>query len=206
VGSRALHPLLARAMLPFEECVSGTTALLRRGDFAECPFKRVDAECHWAWTQLGAALHIANLADPLVLARRYEGNRAQRDATAIYESRCKALVRHFREAYKVEVDREDAAAMLNFRGPRTPEQGHKILEALEASHNAVFAEYIRPGRDEAAKHADFRSDFVQGREAAIERAVVGLRHRFQGLLAEVSRVVTDGDKSPRQHRSRTPPR
>ncbi|CAE7272350.1 cyb5r2 [Symbiodinium sp. CCMP2456] len=102
------------------------------------------------------------------------------------------------------VDMHDAAALLNFRGPRTPEQGEKLLQVLEDVERFVFANVIRP---EPASRTEFWHDFVEGREVALERAIVALRQRFKALHNEVSQVITSvPDNSPRQHRSRTPPR
>jgi len=206
-GSRALHPLVVRASLLFEDCVAGTTAMLRRSHFQgdESPFAREEAEGHWTWMRLGAHRHAANLADPLVRTRRHEGNRAQRDANGIYESSCAAVQEHLRAACGAQVDMNDAAAMLHHRGPRTTEQGEKILEVLQAAHESFVAEYVRPGRVAAGGHGDFRRDFVLGRELALERAFAAERKRYKSLVDEVSRVITD-EKSPRHHRSRTPPR
>jgi len=205
VGSRALHPLAVRAALLFEDAVAGTTAMLRRGHFPgeACPFAREETEGHWAWLGLEPDRHVANMADPLVRARRHEGSRTQRQATGIYESSCAAILHALKKTYRIQADMHDAAALLNFRGPRTPEQGEKLLEALLKVSNSLFSQYVRPG---AGEHGgDFWQDFVRGREAAIERGVLALRARFKVLHEEAGRVITNGD-SPRQHRSRTPPR
>merc|ERR1712014_177103 len=99
----------------------------------------------------------------------------------------------------------DAAALLNFRGPRTPVQGEKLLRVLAKVEQTLFAEDIRP--QDPAAHTDFLEEFVHGREAALERAIVSMRMRFKALHEEKAEVITSvPEHSPRQHRSRTPPR
>ncbi|CAJ1355432.1 unnamed protein product [Effrenium voratum] len=46
-GSTWHHPCLLRAGSLFEETLVGTTCLLRRSHFQECPFPREAAENHW---------------------------------------------------------------------------------------------------------------------------------------------------------------
>mmetsp|Transcript_37769 Transcript_37769/g.108868 ORF Transcript_37769/g.108868 Transcript_37769/m.108868 type:complete len:940 (+) Transcript_37769:43-2862(+) len=203
-GSRALHPLRVRALLVFEDCVSGTTATLRREHFGEkCPFQREEAETHWCWLTLEPRHHIANLADALVRTRRHAGNRADRDASGIYESRCAAVQYHLTKVHGVEVDMHDAAALMNFRGPRTPEQGQKLIEVLHQVERAYHSEILRPPVD---SRGEFFEDYVKGREVALERMLFATRNRFKEVSDRISEVITSGEKSPREHRSRTPPR
>eukprot|EP00931_Biecheleriopsis_adriatica_P074307 TRINITY_DN48395_c0_g1_i1.p1 TRINITY_DN48395_c0_g1~~TRINITY_DN48395_c0_g1_i1.p1 ORF type:complete len:960 (+),score=205.69 TRINITY_DN48395_c0_g1_i1:23-2902(+) len=205
-GSSWLHPCLVRAASIFEDCIVGTTATLRRGHFSkECPYPREEAENHWCTLNLESHQHAANLADPLVRTRRHEANRAVRDEADILESKCAAVQCHLTKAHAADVDLQDAAALLNFRGPRTPEQGEKLLDVLEQVERSLFAEFIRPQSPES--RGDFWEDFVCGREVALERAIVAMRMRFKALHDEVSQVITSvPEHSPRQHRSRTPPR
>lgn len=183
----------------------GTTCLFRKSHFGEeCPFKREEAENHWLWLGLESNQHAMNIADVLVHTRRHDGNRSNRDEAGIFESRCAAIQDHLKKVHGAAVDMHDAAALLNFRGPRTPEQGEKLLQVLEDVERFVFANVIRP---EPASRTEFWHDFVEGREVALERAIVALRQRFKALHNEVSQVITSvPDNSPRQHRSRTPPR
>jgi len=204
-GSRALHPLRVRALLVFEDCVCGTTATLRREHFVGgCPFQREEAEGHWCWLSLEPHHHVANLADALVRTRRHADNRADRDASGIYESRCAALQYHLTKVHGVEVDMHDAAALLNFRGPRTPEQGEKLCEVLHQVERSYLSEVVRP---QPESRSDFWEDFVRGREVALERMLFAMRNRFKEVSDRISEVITSvPDKSPREHRSRTPPR
>jgi len=204
-GSRALHPLRVRALLVFEDCISGTTAMLRHEHFGDqCPFPREEAEGHWCWLSLEPRHQAANLADPLVRARRHAGNRSDRDASGIYESRCAAVQYHLTKVHGVEVDMHDAAALVNFRGPRTPEQGEKLKEVLLEVERHYLAEVVRPAVD---ARDDFWHDFVKGREVALERMLLAMRNRFKEISDRISEVITNvPDKSPREHRSRTPPR
>eukprot|EP00930_Biecheleria_cincta_P087618 TRINITY_DN76846_c0_g1_i1.p1 TRINITY_DN76846_c0_g1~~TRINITY_DN76846_c0_g1_i1.p1 ORF type:complete len:938 (+),score=191.22 TRINITY_DN76846_c0_g1_i1:26-2839(+) len=205
-GSQWLHPCLVKAASIFEDCIEGTTAMLRRAHFGEeSPFPREEAEGHWCCLALASHQHAANLADPLVRKRRHENNRAARDEAGILESKYAAIQFHLTKVHAVDVDMHDAAALLNFRGPRTPEQGEKLLRVLEKVERTIFAEDIRP--QDPAAHTDFLEEFVHGREAALERAIVSLRMRFKALHEEVAAVITSvPEHSPRQHRSRTPPR
>jgi len=204
-GSRALHPLRVRAMLAYEDCVSGTTAMLRRGHLGEkCPFPREEAEGHWCWLSLEPHHQVANLADALVRARRHSGNRGDRDASGIYESRCAAVQYHLTKVHGVEVDMHDAAALQNFRGPRTADQGEKMNRVLIHVDRSYLTEIVRPKPD---ARGEFWEDFVQGREVALERMLFATRGRFKEVSDRISENLTNiPDKSPREHRSRTPPR
>jgi len=204
-GSNALHPIAVRTALLFEDCLQGSTVLLRRSHFSpdDSPFRREEAEGHWTWSGLDSNQHAANLADALVHSRRHAGCRAQRDAADIYESQC-AAVHSQLKAYGVEADMHDAASLLHFRGPRSPEQGRRLLQILQDAATAISTDFIRPGA-EGGCEGEFWADFVQGKEKALGDLMVVHRRRFERLLAEISQVITD-DKSPRHHRSRTPPR
>lgn len=203
-GSRMLHPVLVRAMLLFEDCISETTATLRKSHFASgCPFQQEEAEGHWCWLSLSPNLHAANLADSLVRTRRHPGNRAQTSDSSIYASKCAAIQHHLTRVHGVDVDLHDSAALLHFRGPRTTDQGKKLLQVLAVVERSLFSELVHPRQAKG----DFWRDFVQGREAGLEKAVVGLRARFKALADEVSNAITSApEHSPRHHRSRTPPR
>lgn len=206
-GGRALHPLLVRANLIFEDCVVGTTAVLRKDHFRqeEGPFPAEEAEGHWCWLSLDKQQHAANIADSVVRSRRHEGNRAVRDATGIYESACAAVQFHLTKVHGVNVDMHDAAALLRFRGPRTSQQGLKLLEVLGKVERNLIRDFIRPKDDEGK--GEFWQDFVQGREVALERNLAQLRQRFKAVSDEVSAVITNVPEfSPRNKRSRTPPR
>ncbi|CAE7248772.1 epsE [Symbiodinium natans] len=204
-GCRWMHPCLVRAASIFEECLLGTTCLFRKSHFGEeCPFKREEAENHWLLLGLEPTQHAANIADVLVHTRRHTGNRSNRDEAGIFESRCAAIQDHLKKVHSAAVDMHDGAALLQFRGPRTPEQGEKLLQVLEDVERSFFANVIRP---EAASRTEFWQDFVAGREVSLERAIVALRQRFKALYHEVAQVITSvPDNSPREHRSRTPPR
>eukprot|EP00434_Breviolum_minutum_P002958 symbB.v1.2.002598.t1/scaffold135.1/size305288/18 len=133
---------------------------------------------------------------------RHENNRAIRDEAGIHESRCAAIQHYLKKTFNAHIDMHDAAALLNFRGPRTPEQGEKLLDILENAERSFFTNYIRP-----TEKGDFWKDFVSGREVALERAIVSMRLRFRALHQHLAQVITNvPDNSPRQHRSRTPPR
>jgi len=204
-GPRVFHPMLVRSNAIFEDSVLGTTATFRSAHFAQggCPFPQEEAESHWAWIGLGAKQHAANLADPLVRMRRHEGNRAARDPSGIHESQCAAVREHLARTYKLKVDLKDAAALLNFRGPQTSEQGQRLLHELRSVAASLIAQ-VRPAVPNTGD--EFWSDFLRGKEAALEHAIWSKGMRFKKLVDEVSRAITDGEKSPRQHRSRTPPR
>lgn len=201
-GSRWQHPSLLRVASIFEDVLIGTTACFRRSHFQECPFSREEAENHWLMVNLEPNQHAANLTDVLVRTRRHEGNRAVRDEAGIHESKCAAVQHYFKKTFNAHIDMHDAAALLNFRGPRTPEQGDKLLQILENVERSFFGNYIRP-----SEKGDFFNDFVAGREVALERAIISMRLRFRALHQELAQVITNvPDNSPRQHRSRTPPR
>lgn len=201
-GSFWHHPSILRMGCIFEDALIGTTLCFRRAHFQECPFPREEAENHWLMVNLEPHQHVANLADVMVRTRRHEGNRAVRDEAGIHESRCAAIQHYLKKVYKRQIDMHDAAALLNFRGPRTPEQGEKLLQILEDVERSFFSNYIRQ-----AEKGDFWKDFVEGREVALERAIVSMRLRFRALHQELAQVITNvPDNSPRQHRSRTPPR
>ncbi|CAE8657855.1 unnamed protein product, partial [Polarella glacialis] len=188
-GSRWFHPMLVRAALLFEDSVAGTTALLRRAHFPqECPFPREEAEGHWCWLSLEPHQHAANLADALVRTRRHSANRATRDEADVHESRCAAVQHHLTKVHAVNVDMHDAAALLNFRGPRTPDQGEKLLDVLGQVERSLFADYIRP--KEQDERGEFWKDFVSGREACLERAITSHRRRFKVLADEVALSIT----------------
>mmetsp|Transcript_99683 Transcript_99683/g.282086 ORF Transcript_99683/g.282086 Transcript_99683/m.282086 type:complete len:952 (-) Transcript_99683:54-2909(-) len=211
---KVLHPVLVRATMVFEECISGTTAMLRRAHFeggrrgerqAEGPFQREHAEGHWTLLTLEPHQHAANIADVLVRTRRHTDNRAARDQAAIYESKCAAVQHHLTKVHAANVDMYDAAAILHCRGPRTPQQGDKLVDVLQEVEHSYLNDFIRPKAKEA--RGDFWQDFVQGREVALERSLVEMRMRFKELADEVAKAITDvPEHSPRQHRSRTPPR
>lgn len=205
--SRWLHPLLVRAGLLFEDAVAGTTMVLRRAHFAEdeSPFPLEDAEGHWCCLSLEPHQHVANIADPIVRARRHETNRGPRDEKGIYKSRCRAVQTQLLGVYGQIIDHHDAQALLNLRGPRNADQGTRLLEVLEEVEQKLVSDYIRPSSSDGL--GDFWRDFVQGREVALERALEGHRRKFKVLTDEVAEVITKvPDHSPREKRSRTPPR
>lgn len=204
-GSRALHPLRVRSLLLFEDCISGTTATLRRNHLdGKCPFQREEAEGHWCWLSLEPHHQVANLADALVRTRRHAGNRAERDASGIYESRCAAVQYHLTKVHGVEFDMHDAAALQNFRGPRTADQGEKLNRVLTHVERSYLSEIVRPPPD---SRGEFFEDYVKGREVALERMLFAMRNRFKEISDRISENLTNiPDKSPREHRSRTPPR
>jgi len=179
--------------------------MLRKAHFNEneAPFPREEAEAHWCWLSLETHQHAANLADALVRKRRHDANHATIHQAGIYESRCAALQYHLTKMHGADVDMHDAEAMLNFRGPRTPEQGAKIIDVLQQVERSFIAEIIRPP---PAQRSEFWTDFVDGREEALSRALLALRLRFKEAVDRVSEVVVCDAKSPREHRSRTPPR
>jgi len=149
---------------------------------------------------------VANLADVLVRARRHAGNRADLDASGIYESQCAALQHHLVAACGMsDAGARDAAALLNFRGPQTAEQGERLLEVLAHAERSILAGYVRPA--DADAKGEFWRDFVEGREVALERAISALRQRFKAVTNAVADVITSvPDNSPREHRERMPPR
>merc|ERR1712085_12386 len=144
-------------------------------------------------------VHAENLADALVRTRRAQGLVEEGEETKIYEDRCAAVREHLQEVYDLKIDTQDAAALLNLRGPRDAEQGNKLLGVLQDVSNALIGKYVRPRPGE--HRGAFWKEFVEGREAAIEGGLRAWRQRFQGLVDEVSRVVTNGD-SPREEKTR----
>lgn len=205
-GSAALHPVVVRASLIFEEAIAGATALFRRADFpAGCPLPHEEAEHHWAWLAMEPRLHAANIADAVVRSRRHEGNREQREHAGIYESQCAAVRQHLKDVHCLKVDMHDAAALLHFRGPRTADQGGKLNRVLEQVERSYFDELVRP-RD-AQGRGEFWSDFVEGRETALEQALAAIRARFRDVVSSNSEVITSvPEHESRERRSRTPPR
>eukprot|EP00933_Yihiella_yeosuensis_P075370 TRINITY_DN8472_c0_g1_i1.p1 TRINITY_DN8472_c0_g1~~TRINITY_DN8472_c0_g1_i1.p1 ORF type:complete len:676 (-),score=111.91 TRINITY_DN8472_c0_g1_i1:143-1990(-) len=201
--NRWLHPSLIRYGCIFEECIFGSTMFFRRSHYEECPYPREQAESFWCCLSLGPHRHAANIADPLVRARRHQGNLSTSEVQAdIHESKCAAVQFHLKNVYGLSVDMNDAEALINCRGPRTPEQGEKLLEGLQKVELALLSEYIRPqDKDE------FWEDFIDGREVALERAMVSSRMRFKAKVDEVKTVITNvPEHSPRQHRNRELPR
>jgi len=76
------------------------------------------------------------------------------------------------------------------------------LKLLAEVEGAMFSTYIRPKTSD-----DFWKDFISGREVGLERAIVGMRLRFQVLADEVAKAITSvPEHSPREHRERMPPR
>mmetsp|Transcript_17164 Transcript_17164/g.36884 ORF Transcript_17164/g.36884 Transcript_17164/m.36884 type:complete len:947 (-) Transcript_17164:201-3041(-) len=204
-GGRTLHPLMVRATSVFEDCVAGTTATFRRGHFSEQPFEREEAEGHWTVLSLPLDRHAANLGDALVHARRHEGNRGRAQASGIYESSCAAALKTLKD-YKLQVDMQDAEAFANFRGPKSKEQGERLLEVIGDMSKKLLAKFVHTGNNQKEELGDqFHEDFIAGKEMALERALLALQHRFKALVLEVSRVVTNPD-SPRHSRRRSPPR
>lgn len=204
-GSRALHPLRVRALLLFEDCVNGSTVTFNKTAHLpdKCPFEREEAETAWCMLGMEPGMEVANLADALVRSRRHAACRADRDATKIYESRLAAVQHHLTKTFGVEADIQDAAALANFRGPRTPEQGEKLCEMLQQIERSYLSEIVRP----ANKNTAFFEDYVKGREVALERMLFAQRNRFKEVSDRISAVITSvPDKSPRETRSRTPPR
>jgi len=132
-----------------------------------------------------------------VRQRRHAGNRADVAASDIYESRCAAIQHHLTKVHGVDVDMHDAAALLNFRGPRTPDQGRKLLEVLQVVERSFHAETLRPPQD---ARGEFWHDFVEGREAALERALLAQRLRFKEVSDRISKVLTQEEVKD------TPPR
>merc|ERR1711862_892083 len=107
--------------------------------------------------------------------------------------------------YAVEVDMHDAAAIYHLRGPMTPEQGLKLLNVLQQVEYGLLNDYVRP-KDPSAGGL-FWKDFIDGRELALERALVGIRQIFKEAAERVAEQITNvPEHSPREHRSRTPPR
>jgi len=207
-GSPAMHPLLVRATLLFEDCISGTTAMIRKSTFSsECPFPREEAETHWGWLNLGPKTHAANIGDALVMTRRHEANRGRNEELSrdIYESKQAAVQYHLTKTFGVEVDMHDAAALLNFRGPRTNHQGEKMMAVLQKVEHEYLSEFVRPKAAEA--HDEFWRTFVEGQEMGVERAIRSLRLRYQALVdKEKETIQSVPEHSPRERRSRTPPR
>mmetsp|Transcript_37774 Transcript_37774/g.70816 ORF Transcript_37774/g.70816 Transcript_37774/m.70816 type:complete len:927 (-) Transcript_37774:194-2974(-) len=206
-GATSLHPMLVRANFIFElEPVVGTTATFRRTDFSdEGPYQREEAEGHWCWLSLAPKQHAANIADSLVRTRRHADNRAVSNGADILESKYAALQYHLTKTHVCDADMRDAAALLNFRGPATAEQGDKLMAILMKVQNNLLQEYIRPR--EADARGDFWRDFVEGREVALERAIVDTRARYKVLVDDVKEIITTvPEHSPRAQKERQLPR
>eukprot|EP00929_Paragymnodinium_shiwhaense_P000199 TRINITY_DN100445_c0_g1_i1.p1 TRINITY_DN100445_c0_g1~~TRINITY_DN100445_c0_g1_i1.p1 ORF type:complete len:946 (-),score=188.93 TRINITY_DN100445_c0_g1_i1:441-3239(-) len=204
--SLPMHPLLVRASLLFEESAVGTTIALRRSAFRSCPFNEEEAECHAAWLRLEPHQHIANVGDVVVRKRRHSSNRAGRDASNIYESQCAAIRDHLREVVGLSCSLQDAEGLLHFRGPRSSEQGEKIAETLAEVRRYFVREYVRP--PEQKRVGSFWTEFVDGKEDALEAAVDALHERFAAVVASRQRVISqaEADISPRPTYSRELPR
>jgi glycosyltransferase involved in cell wall biosynthesis len=206
-GSRYFHPMLIRAMGIYEECLMGTTLTYRRSAFPsdQGPLQKEEAEGVWSALSLEHTQHAANLADCLVRARRHDANREPLAEKVIQESTLAAVQHHLTRVHGVDVDLQDAAAIFHFRGPRTIDQGEKLSHVLQHVEYALLSDYVRPKKEE--DRGEFWKDFVQGREAALEKAISAARLRWKELADESAKTVqTCPEHSPRQHRSRTPPR
>merc|ERR1712194_888581 len=107
----------------------------------------------------------------LVRTRRAQGLVEEGEETKIYEDRCAAVREHLQEVYDLKIDTQDAAALLNLRGPRDAEQGNKLLGVLQDVSNALIGKYVRPAPESPEHRGAFWSEFVEGREAAIERSL-----------------------------------
>jgi tetratricopeptide (TPR) repeat protein len=207
-GINVLHPMLVRAHMLFEDCIAGTTAMFRRSQFAsDGPYQREECETHWCSAFLEPHQHAANIADTLVCARRHADNRSARESAGILESKNAAVQYYLTKVHGVDANMADAAALHNFRGPCTAEQGQKLMTILEHIEKSLYSEYIRPRESDEAQRSDFWKDFVKGREVALERAIVANRMRFKELVNKVSEVITSvPEHSPRPQRERELPR
>jgi len=207
-GSNAFHPMLVRARLLYEDCISGTTVMFRRSEFSrEGPYQREECESLWSWISLEPQQHAANIADTLVRARRHAGNRFARENAGILESKYAAVQYFLTKTHGVDANMADAAALHNFRGPCTAEQGEKLMTILDHIEKSTFNEYIRPRKSDESGRSDFWRDFIDGREVALERSVVANRLRFKELVDKVSEVITSvPEHSPRAQRERELPR
>eukprot|EP00747_Dinoflagellata_sp_TGD_P164171 gnl/TRDRNA2_/TRDRNA2_183719_c0_seq1.p1 gnl/TRDRNA2_/TRDRNA2_183719_c0~~gnl/TRDRNA2_/TRDRNA2_183719_c0_seq1.p1 ORF type:complete len:970 (-),score=208.77 gnl/TRDRNA2_/TRDRNA2_183719_c0_seq1:43-2898(-) len=205
-SSGIFHPLLIRASLLIEDCISGTTVMLRRGDFEAPPFPREEAEGHWCCTSLGPHQHAANIAESLVLKRRHDANRADKAAHDIYESSCAAVVNMLKKEHNCKAaDMHDAGALMNIRGPRSDEQGVKVQGLLQKVEDNLRYKYIFP--QDADEKGLFWKDFIKGREVGLEQSIKSIRMRFKRIADSNAEAIYKVDeKEERQHRSRTPPR
>mmetsp|Transcript_24238 Transcript_24238/g.38791 ORF Transcript_24238/g.38791 Transcript_24238/m.38791 type:complete len:927 (+) Transcript_24238:77-2857(+) len=205
-GCSIFHPLLLKAQLAFEDCIAGTTVTIRRSAFPDAgPYQCEVAEVPWCLISVAQKHHITNLADPLVRTRRHAGNRALQENSAILESRYAAIQYYLTKTFGVDADVADAAALHNFRGPCTPEQGTKLLAILGHIEKCLLSEYVRPQK--STEHDDFRKDFVVGREVALESVLAANRMRFKELADKVSEIITSvPEHSPRPQVERQLPR
>lgn len=202
------HPVLLRLQLLFEEAVCQTTAIFRRRDFPdEGPYHQEEAEGHWCWLALPKHLHIANIADILVMKRRHLTNRLADGETqqGCYESQCAAVQHFFHQVANVmgNISMQDGAALLNFRGPSSPEQGDRLIDILDNTIEIFEQEYITP-----AELDEQWADFVAGRENELRYALRATRNKFAQICEQLKEVVIPPEKSPRESekRERDPPR